>query len=1265
MIFYSKRKLLTTIFLLALLVYSVYAILMPNVQASEIIVEQKGQSLLSNLMGVDSSQYSGNAKEYPQDSYLGVIPEENIRYKLYAEASTIEVFATFVNGYLRILQVLDKSGAPITTKSVTSPREMAIDFLENYRNYSGNAFYGELKSTLTSAELNRNITSTSGNVKLEVTTSSDSETFRWTYQYNGIEAPDKCVVLGYKNGFLEYFIDNWALYKIGSTSVNISESQAIDIGMERAGSFFWEVGSGNTSYAVKNFNVTNAMVWETVFCSNLYADEPRSNDPLMLYPMRHIWVSLDKIYPGNVYGIEVYVWADTGKICHIQERFSTLDLPGDQMANINDPADNSTMNPRTVDNLQQGAVSITWILFPTLALVLLFASPLWFGRMKKRSLKIGVIMLCLLTLSMALLMPIAIVSANSYRGRFTVWGSESTGADDRYPPDSSSWRKTGNEITQQQTTAQNITSSFSSNGYYATNYQGSGSIKAQILSNISYNEANYPRVAVVDFDHGVGNAGLPGIPSDEWHYMFEDNRGTYHDEDWYPEDGVYDYQIYEKTSGKTNFAFINTCLSACINNTIYDGSIYVKQELIDGVRARGMPFAWTHRLVNWKGFANFSSTNHVSMFGYSDPDNSPYCYIGFSSGSAALCQTVQTGSAAGYHTWVEKFFAYALQYDFTVNQALDHASCDVFSYYFSDTDLYTGFDAEWPTWNGTHWNTPQQWIGCSMAVYGNGNIKLYQPSISFSGASFTVDSQQGFTGSYKLSPTVHSFTVPDLPNYDFSYISYNNHNYYYRPTNIPITVDGQMVAHYVWDPKNTLSISSSGGGYVADESGYPISGCINYSPNSDVDLDAVADSGWTFDHWVKDSVDAGANPSITIHMDTDHVVQALFNPGYHYYVSSVEANEYVSDKDYLAGSQNDDYFACLPGDNCWEYRAVAVGTMNDESQGDIWINCYNEYGREFGRFTVEVKLNEQDEWSFVGEVFTVASSPVWIEIADWPYPFNYIRIAAEDGETLLWVDSVAVVSSTPRYGLTVYPSDYGGTDLGVGEHRYYSGNNVYVTAVFDSGYILDYWYLDSVPAGSSWTICVPIDGDHTLQPVFRQATNYYDLTIGNDGNGYTSPSGVQNVLEGTYADVYAYPNSGYHFNYWTLNGSYYDSGDGSHAVVPIDGDYTLIAYFEENPPNYLTVSAFEYPDTPVEVDFNIDYSYAGTTYTAIPLPSGEHVIDFPYYLDSWSGWYFDTDVTINDYVFYQDGNSQYRWGIDYTASSGTDYYISAFYITGK
>jgi hypothetical protein len=239
-----------------------------------------------------------------------------------------------------------------------------------------------------------------------------------------------------------------------------------------------------------------------------------------------------------------------------------------------------------------------------------------------------------------------------------------------------------------------------------------------ILDDISYAEANYPRVAVVDFDHGMGRDDYQGLC--EFHFMFEDNIGTaIGDRDhtiWVPDNGVYDMDIYPRTAlGKVNFAFINTCYSANLTNP-ETGQPW--QGVVAGTyRARGMPFAWARSQVGYGG---------ISSYGYSDPDGGDFCYIGFPFGSAALNQTIG-GSGPQYWLWVRDFFWFASSPDNSINNALDDASFEHYDEPFSNTNLFQNFSAFWPLWN----ETSQEWEGgaipnCHMVVYGNGNLHLYR-----------------------------------------------------------------------------------------------------------------------------------------------------------------------------------------------------------------------------------------------------------------------------------------------------------------------------------------------------------------------------------------------------------------------------------------------------------------------------------------------------------------------------------------------------------
>jgi len=296
----KKHLMLSTILFILLLISCLYSIMTSPVYAAEESVQEKGVAISNDVIGLNLTKYAIQPTEYPQDLYLDALPQENIGYTLETDQSKLDLYYTFVNGKLRKIHVLDNQGSPYMRKSKASDLvEMANDFLSSYKEYSKNAFYEEIGSMLATVDKNENVTTTSVNTKLAVTALENSATFKWIYTVNGIEAPEKCVTLHYENGFLKYFIDNWDLYEIGSTAVNISEEQAIEIAMAEASNFSWSATLDNETLEGLKYKVTNAMVWKTVFANSLFMDNPRGQDRLMLFPMRHIWVSFDKYYPAT------------------------------------------------------------------------------------------------------------------------------------------------------------------------------------------------------------------------------------------------------------------------------------------------------------------------------------------------------------------------------------------------------------------------------------------------------------------------------------------------------------------------------------------------------------------------------------------------------------------------------------------------------------------------------------------------------------------------------------------------------------------------------------------------------------------------------------------------------------------------------------------------------------------------------------------------------------------------------------------------------
>ena len=214
----------------------------PNARAEEITTTSttKGLSVISQVAGFDPTKYHTVPTLAAVGPNFGNLPTENIRYTLDSNLSHIEILETYSGNHLQIIDVLQNSGS---LQPVTAPLTsvgMAENFLLRYQAYTANSFYGQLASMLNEADSTKNSTVIIGNIKLDVTiiagnfSLENMITFTWYYTAGGINTLDKCVSLSYKDGLFKGFIDTWDLRKIGSTTINLSENQAINIAMQNA-----------------------------------------------------------------------------------------------------------------------------------------------------------------------------------------------------------------------------------------------------------------------------------------------------------------------------------------------------------------------------------------------------------------------------------------------------------------------------------------------------------------------------------------------------------------------------------------------------------------------------------------------------------------------------------------------------------------------------------------------------------------------------------------------------------------------------------------------------------------------------------------------------------------------------------------------------------------------------------------------------------------------------------------------------------------------
>ena len=218
----------------------------------------------------------------------------------------------------------------------------------------GDFSYDQMSSILSAeAGVGGNFTVTSGNMLFEVLDTDDSTQFSWIYTDTDVESCPKWVTIGVKNGILHWVVDYWQLYSVGSTSVNFSKDEAIDIALEVARAYAYRMGLNESSLSVGNFNVTNVRWGFLAFMGSVRADNVRSDNPLEIYPVWQFGIAFDKWY-GYMYGLEVGIWADTGEVRLVHEAWSMM-LPDDP--NIPSPSVEPSPNPSSSSSSGSGSSS--------------------------------------------------------------------------------------------------------------------------------------------------------------------------------------------------------------------------------------------------------------------------------------------------------------------------------------------------------------------------------------------------------------------------------------------------------------------------------------------------------------------------------------------------------------------------------------------------------------------------------------------------------------------------------------------------------------------------------------------------------------------------------------------------------------------------------------------------------------------------------------------------------------------------------------------
>ncbi len=314
----SKQKLFMTTILLTLLLISSTLSLMPGAKAATASIQEKTNLILNNILNIDTAAYSTKLNTQVGKSYDISEPTTDITLK--ANGTSVRISATYIHDSLHLLYLSEYSGSFAKTKTANDSVAMAKDFLTKYQAYTGDSLYNKLASTLNDINVDNNTTKTANNLMLKIT-NADQKTidYAWTYvDEKGITAPSKNIVLSYDQGRLKLFLNNWPLYKIADVQCAITKEQAVKNALSAVQNFTYQIDIDNvtTSISVAGFQLNPESLSKTTIGYVNCPDQSRArnSDTYTLYPCWNIPLGFNKAYPGDVTGVAVRVWADTGKI---------------------------------------------------------------------------------------------------------------------------------------------------------------------------------------------------------------------------------------------------------------------------------------------------------------------------------------------------------------------------------------------------------------------------------------------------------------------------------------------------------------------------------------------------------------------------------------------------------------------------------------------------------------------------------------------------------------------------------------------------------------------------------------------------------------------------------------------------------------------------------------------------------------------------------------------------------------------------------------
>jgi len=303
----SFMKIFASLFVLLLVVS--FGVLSAPVVADQ-TTQDRAMDFMEKVLPIDLSKYDINLKADATRNGLPPFFDDNRKitdmlYELSAENRKIDIVFRFENDVFVWCDLYPTEGSVFTSKQHSSLRDAALDFLKTYQTYT-QIDSNNLIKMLDNVDLTKNYTATKENTKLTIEhytwANVDTTRILWVHVIDGAEYDSFALTFDSETNLLLSVGDDRMLYRVGDSSVNISEEQAIDIAIENLKYYSYGMPDGSI---VKDFKASKENAFATLVTSSVD------------YELRPYWdvrMILDDVYPGNVFAVSAFIWANNGEV---------------------------------------------------------------------------------------------------------------------------------------------------------------------------------------------------------------------------------------------------------------------------------------------------------------------------------------------------------------------------------------------------------------------------------------------------------------------------------------------------------------------------------------------------------------------------------------------------------------------------------------------------------------------------------------------------------------------------------------------------------------------------------------------------------------------------------------------------------------------------------------------------------------------------------------------------------------------------------------